>query len=463
MKFIFKISILFFVVPLNFLAQPYFELNLFLKIVKTNHPVIKQCDIILENADQKLTKAKGAYDPVISSSINKKEINDNLYYNLFEGNLKVPIWSGIEIQSGYNRNSGSFLNPENYLEANNLWYTGISIPIGRNLLMDVRLSEIKKSKELIKLSLQEVRIVKNNLIFQALKQYWLWVEKYNDFKIYEEFVELSYNRFLAVKEGFLSGDLASIDSLESFVMYQSRLYKKSQYEKEYINETIKLSNYLWLENNIPLELTDQLNPPHYSILLNHPDLHVDTNQNSINTILDNHPSILLIDKNVEIQKINKRLAKENLKPQLDLKYNFLNQEKTINQYNFNNYKMGVNFSYSLFLRKERSQIGLVNLKLRDLEYDRFLKKQSLLNTTKNFINELVFTENQADIFEEITKNYASLLNGEKLKFEAGESSIFLLNTRESKLIESKLTLVQLKVRAIVNDYGIDWSLGILDK
>ena len=137
-------------------------------------------------------------------------------------------------------------------------------------------------------------------------------------------------------------------------------------------------------------------------------MHVDTNQNSINTILDNHPSILLIDKNVEIQKINKRLAKENLKPQLDLKYNFLNQEKTINQYNFNNYKMGVNFSYSLFLRKERSQIGLVNLKLRDLEYDRFLKKQSLLNTTKNFINELVFTENQADIFEEITKNYASL-------------------------------------------------------
>ena len=179
MKFIFKISILLFVVPLNFLAQPYFELNQFLKIVKTNHPVIKQCDIILENADQKLTKAKGAYDPVISSSINKKEINDNLYYNLFEGNLKVPIWSGIEIQSGYNRNSGSFLNPENYLEANNLWYTGISIPIGRNLLMDVRLSEIKKSKELIKLSLQEVRIVKNNLIFQALKQYWLWVEKYN--------------------------------------------------------------------------------------------------------------------------------------------------------------------------------------------------------------------------------------------------------------------------------------------
>ena len=69
----------------------------------------------------------------------------------------------------------------------------------------------------------------------------------------------------------------------------------------------------------------------------------------------------------------------------------------------------------------------------------------------------------ADILGEITKNYASLFDGEKLKFEELESSIFLLNTRESKLIESKLTLVQLKVRAIVNDYGIDWSLCILDK
>ena len=38
-----------------------------------------------------------------------------------------------------------------------------------------------------------------------------------------------------------------------------------------------------------------------------------------------------------------------------------------------------------------------------------------------------------------------------------------MNSRESKLIESKLTLVNLKVKAITYDYGIDWSLCLLNK
>ena len=106
---------------------------------------------------------------------------------------------------------------------------------------------------------------------------------------------------------------------------------------------------------------------------------------------------------------------------------------------------------------------LVNLKIRDLEYEKILKKLALTNKTKQFINEFIFTENQADIIEDITESYSNLLEGERIKFNTGESSVFLMNSRESKLIESKLTLVNLKVKAITYDYGIDWSLCLLDK
>ena len=75
----------------------------------------------------------------------------------------------------------------------------------------------------------------------------------------------------------------------------------------------------------------------------------------------------------------------------------------------------VNFNYSLFLRKERSDLKLVNLKIRDLEYENL--KKLAQNKTKQFINEFIFTENQADILEDITENYSNLLNGERLKFE----------------------------------------------
>ena len=64
------------------------------------------------------------------------------------GNLKIPIWSGIELNSGIYKNSGSFINPEDYVQSEHLWYTGITIPIGKNLLIDSRVAEIKKAKEL---------------------------------------------------------------------------------------------------------------------------------------------------------------------------------------------------------------------------------------------------------------------------------------------------------------------------
>jgi outer membrane protein TolC len=450
-------------IPNYFFGQNIFEFKDFINIVMTNHPVIKQCDIILKNAENKLIKSKGEYDPVISSSVSRKEIDKNIYYNLFEGNLKIPIWSGIEFNTGINQNYGNFVNPNDYINSNQLWYSGITIPVGSNLIIDSRLAEIKKSKEIIKLSVEEIKLIKNNLIYDAIKRYWSWSEKFNDFKIYEEFVDLSYNRFLAVREGYLSGDLASIDSLESFILYQTRLYNKSQYEKEYNNESILLSNFLWTENEIPLEITSKITPPSYTILLNHPDLHVDTNLAIINQMIDLHPEIISLDQKIKVQEINRKLSKENLKPNLNLKYNFLSANADINQLNFNNYRMGVNFRYSLFLRKERSDLKLFNLKIRDLEYEKVIKRLALLNQTKHYINELIFTENQADILENITENYSNLLKGERLKFDAGESSVFLMNSRESKLIESKLTLVNLKVKAITYDYGIDWSLCILNK
>lgn len=451
------------ITPFHFFSQNIFEFKDFINIVKSNHPVIKQCDIILKNAENKLIKSKGAFDPIISSSISRKEVNENIYYNLLEGNLKVPIWAGIEFNSGINQNYGNFLNPNDFISSNQLWYTGFTIPLGRNLIIDSRLAEIKKSKEIIKLSMEEIKLIKNDLIYDAIKSYWTWTEKYNDFKIYEEFVDLAYNRFLSIREGYFSGDLASIDSLESFIIYQTRLYNKSQYEKEYINETILLSNFLWTENEIPLEITTKIIPPSYTILLNHPDLHVDTSLSEINQMIDQHPSIISLDKKIKVQEINRKLSIENLKPNLNLKYNFLSPNADINQLNFNNYRMGLVFNYSLFLRKERSELKLVNLKIRDLEYEKILKKLALTNKTKQFINEFIFTENQADIIEDITENYSNLLEGERIKFNTGESSVFLMNSRESKLIESKLTLVNLKVKAITYDYGIDWSLCLLDK
>jgi outer membrane protein TolC len=50
---------------------------------------------------------------------------------------------------------------------------------------------------------------------------------------------------------------------------------------------------------------------------------------------------------------------------------------------------------------------------------------------------------------ELSVSYGKLLlEAERLKFDNGESSIFMLNTRENKLLESELKLAEYKLKFI---------------
>jgi len=56
----------------------------------------------------------------------------------------------------------------------------------------------------------------------------------------------------------------------------------------------------------------------------------------------------------------------------------------------------------------------------------------------------VFTSEQVDIALELIKQYETLLNAEQRKFSVGESSVFLLNSREQKYLESKMNAIFLQ-------------------
>ena len=46
--------------------------------------------------------------------------------------------------------------------------------------------------------------------------------------------------------------------------------------------------------------------------------------------------------------------------------------------------------------------------------------------------------NVGELIDEIVTNYTTLLSAEERKFSFGESSLFLINSRESKLIDAEL-------------------------
>lgn len=257
-------------------------------------------------------------------------------------------------------------------------------------------------------------------------------------------------RLKNVKSSFFAGDKPAIDTLEANINFKSR---KLDYEKAkigYIKSALELSNYLWLENNIPLELEEGISPDTTTIdkidvVLNSSVL------NSTDELIANHPKLQSLQIKQEILTVDKRLKTNNLLPKIDLQYNFLSSDyENVNSFNTANYKSGLNISFPLFLRKERADLRLAKLKLQDIGFDISATKVSLKNKVNATIQEIDSYNTQYDLLQDIVVDYKAFVKSEERKFSLGEGSLFLVNYREVKLIESQLKAIDVEYQLFIS-------------
>ena len=206
---------------------------------------------------------------------------------------------------------------------------------------------------------------------------------------------------------------------------------------------LELSNYLWLENNIPLELNDNLRPEDFLTNTIKETLQI----NELAPIdLDNHPKIKALDAKIAMLKVDRKLKANALLPKLDLSYNYLSEPSYIDNYRFEDYKIGLNFSFPLFLRKERGSLKLADLKIQDSEFNLQFERKNLENKIKSQQQEIVSLEKQQEYNDKLVKDFTKLLNAEDRLFEMGESSLFIINSRENSLVSSQLNEIALENR-----------------
>ncbi|EPR73970.1 Multidrug efflux protein, outer membrane component [Winogradskyella psychrotolerans RS-3] len=171
----------------------------------------------------------------------------------------------------------------------------------------------------------------------------------------------------------------------------------------------------------------------------------------------------LIDYDLDYLDIERRYKAEQLKPKIKLKYNFLTETfGGLQQFGFleNNYKFGIQVATPLLLRKERGDLGITRTKIVDVNYKRDLKFEQLSAKLRKVFNEYEVLSRQLNIFSQNIQGLESLLKGERIKFDLGESSLFLINARETSLFDSNLINNALYVDLIIAYSKIRTAAGL---
>ncbi|MDP5096699.1 MAG: TolC family protein [Flavobacterium sp.] len=363
--------------------------------------------------------------------------------HLLNSSFKIPTWYGIELKAGFDNAEGIYVNPENTLPNSGLTSLGISVPIGQGLFINQRMADIRKAKIARNLNTAERNLQAVEVIYAASVSYMSWKRSFNEVKLYENYLENALIRYKGVAKLIEEGDKPAIDSVEAGIAVKTRRLNLEDAKLKLTKAKLELSNYLWLENNIPLELKDNLQPEDFLSKSIKETLQI----NELAPIdLDNHPKILAIDSKIAMLKVDRKLKANSLLPKLDLSYNYLSEPSYIDNYRLENYKIGVNFSFPIFLRKERGSLKLADLKIQDSEFGLQFERKNLENKINSQQQEIVSLEIQQDYNTKLVKDFTTLLNAEDRLFEMGESSLFIINSRENSLVSSQLNEIALENR-----------------
>ncbi|HKK88062.1 MAG TPA: TolC family protein [Saprospiraceae bacterium] len=443
----------------------------FLQMVKENHPLSVNANLLLDQAEANLQRSRGAFDPTLKFQVDQKNFDEKLYFDNSGGMLEMPTFSPIELKAAYLQSDGVFLNPENNLPAAGQALAGIKVKLLQGMMTDTRRTALRQAEVLSDLNAARRRELLNDLLLQAGIRFYDWMFRYNELIIREDALDLAQIRFEATREQFVQGDKPAVDTLEAYLQLQSRSFDLQKAKGQLIDVRFALSDFLWSDRGTPVLLSESVPAPEIDLDVNSPDIFVD-GQLLLMDPPPNHPSLDIYRSKLEQLDLERRLKREYLKPKLNAEYNLLgdgtnfNPDAKAGESNFgalvnDNYKFGINFAFPIFLREARGNLALTDIKIdqTDLQFDN--KQLSLANKFNSLQSQYLLIQDQLRTQRQMVVNYRALLEAERIKFDIGESSLFLINSREIKLIESQIKALEMDIKLRETGLKLQWAGGLL--
>ncbi|MEO0572050.1 MAG: TolC family protein [Bacteroidota bacterium] len=411
--------------------------NEFLGYVKKYHPIARQAQLTISIGQANLMKARGGFDPKIEVDYERKKFKGTEYWDRLNGTFKIPTYFGLEFKGGFEQAEGEFINRDEFFPEDGLYSVGVSASLARGFWINERMATLRKAKFFREQTKADQDLLVNQILFDASLAYFDWLRANNEAEIFRNFLDNAAMRFKGIKQSALAGDRAIIDTVEAKIAVENRQLSLEQAKVKLMQTSLKLSNFLWI-NDVPVELQPNVVPDR------EPEREIDVTLEIFGQPLDsftinNHPKLRSMDFKIEGLTVDRKLKANKLLPKIDVEYNFITESpERINSLVTEEYKGGINFFFPLFLRKERGDLKLAKFKLQDARFERDNAQVEIRNKVLAIYRELDSFLEQNRLIDNIVRDYNTLLAAEERKFSFGESSLFLINSRESKLIDAEL-------------------------
>lgn len=401
------------------------------------HPLARAAEAVEARGPAALTAARGAFDPVARADFERKDYLGTEYFQYGDAGLAWQSPYAVKVEAGRQWAEGVYLNDERTVPAAGQAYVSVKVDLLQGLLNDKYRTDVARAQVGLERNRAAAAVIRNELLYDVSARYADWVYAERVLEIYAE-TESLIERRLADTRGLLEGgDRPAVDTLEAFVALLNQRLTTQQAAVEARVAAQQLQAIYW-----PLDA--EADAPAEALLVPLPPVDLDPLAN---------PELTELSAAFRDLDLERQLKRQYLLPELEVGYSVLGDgfdlapesEKVADRSLLTRaYKVGATFRYPLFTRRARGDLELSRLKLAETGAKLADKRRQLSAKADAYASAaLAYTEQLLEV-EDLAAQASRLLTAERELFGLGESTQFLLNSREQSVQKARLTLAKLR-------------------
>lgn len=404
-----------------------------LRRVESRHPKIRGASLMREVASQKVVEKEGAFDPSLVFD------SDALRYNS-SGSAKSSFTndlafrqtspSGLSFAGGVRMHRGSVKSPQSVTGEGGEYFLEFKLPLLRGLGVNEKSTAVEQARVGVSLADAEFRRVRLETLADASFAYWDWAGALQAVDLYRANLELATERADIVRVRAEAGDLPRIDVVEAEAEVARRREALALAERKLQQSGLKLAYYLFEED--PSGAAEVLPQPRQLEPQEVPLQEL--------SALEKRPELALVRFSKELVRLDAALAENDRLPLLDLVMGpgydagLQGIGATV--------KAGLILTVPLATRGPDGRLEAARLKSEKLDLETALEVRRVLLEVRDAASALEAERQRYLALQEGLDLARRLEEAERLRFELGDSTLFLVNQRERATLEASLKVLE---------------------
>jgi outer membrane protein TolC len=422
-------------------AEP-ITLKQILESVKKHHPLLFAALEERNTAEADLLSARGAFDPTIKINGYNRAVG---YYegNRFGAFLDQPVEStGGRVFGGYRRSDGRIpvYEGDELTLSDGEFSIGAEQALLRDGVIDRRRANISRFE--IQQNIAEFNIHERMIALTraATLSYWDWVVAGRRVEVLKRLLSTAEIRNGQIEQRVKHGDLPAFDLDDSRRQVFQRQAQLIQAERALQNSSFELSLFYRNLAGSPVVPENSELPKNYNDQL---ALKLDSNDSLLEIALVRRPEIQRLNGQLNQNQIESNLAENQILPKIDLQIIAAQDSGSgSNTLEEGEIKAGIKVELPLRTRTAEGRVQAAAAKAREL--DRLLKfqKDRIAVEIRDSINALELVHRRYLLAEKEIQAAIKLEEGERVRFNLGDSNLIFVNLREQASAEASIREIE---------------------